>query len=314
MGTQPDLIITDMAITLLPIPACPDGSEQPGTLVSFRNSGNADAGPFDVELNGQIINVPGLVTGGSGSVWFAGQATSGNATAIIDFNSAVAESNETNNDYTRDMPDPTPVDTCTPIVTDTFTPTETPTDLPTLLPTGTDTPAATETGTEPATPVETFTMTRTPDIINTDTLTPNMTMTDTAVPTATFTRTPGATATQTSVIPQNTPYVLAFKNYAMVTSFPNPVLSDTDVRIRFEINRSADKAEFYMFTASRRKVRVIEIPGSLVINNLMQGSNDLIIGKQDLKGLAAGIYYYYVIVDHSGQRVRSKIDKIIIIK
>jgi hypothetical protein len=137
-------------------------------------------------------------------------------------------------------------------------------------------------------------------------------MTRTPVPpTATLTR----TATPTNAItPASTPSVLSFVSSYVMTTFPNPSTVNNGMRVRFEINRSADKAEFYLFTASRRKIRVIEIPRVMVVNNLTQGINDLVIGPQDISDLSAGIYYYYIIVDNAGQRIRSSIGKIVILK
>ena len=100
----------------------------------------------------------------------------------------------------------------------------------------------------------------------------------------------------------------------MIAAFPDPVTANHDMRVRFEINRSAEQAKFYLFTASRRKIREITIPASAVVNNLMQGSNDLMIGQQELSDLSAGIYYYYIVVNTSGQSARSGIEKLIILK
>lgn len=326
MGTQPDLIIVDMSITMLTIPPCPTGSELLGTLVSFRNSGNDDAGPFDVELNGQVINVAGLAMGAGGSVWFAGQAIPGNTTAVIDFNLAVSESNETNNSFAQLLPLPSAVATCTPVVTETFTatdvptelptavstetPTQVPTDLPTELPTGLATQLPTDTATEAPTNTQvtaatytvTSTVTRTSTLVSTPTLT--------RTPTVTSTRTPLPTVTVTQI---NTPVILELTGNSC-TSYPNPAFAGAGLRIRFNINRSASKVVFTMFTTSFRKVRQFERQPLAVINNLTRGDNEMQISPAELDGLSAGVYFYYIKVENNSQSVKSKTEKIIIIK
>jgi hypothetical protein len=188
-----------------------------------------------------------------------------------------------------------PVMAClNPTATFTATPTVT------LVMVSTNTYTATRTYTRTFTPTFTFTVTATNTITPTLTFTPTITATRTGTPTATMTQ-------------QNTPVTLEIVNNESVP-YPNPVRVNVDLKIRFELNRSAEKAEFCMFTPSQRKIRKIEFTAAQVINNLHSGNNHVIVSRDQLSGLAAGVYYYYISAENSSQKVRSKVEKIIVIK
>ena len=199
----PDLIIHSMQITLENGGACNYTSTSLGIRVTVANVGQADAGPFAVDVNGghQATVAAGLTAGATTSVWI-GHYLPGQNTATVDAGVQVAESNENNNSLTQQLPIPTLPPTCTPTVTPTATRTPVP---PTVTPTATRTPVpptATSTPTRtPAPPTATPTATRTPVPL---TATPTPTRTPTATrtliaPTATF------TATLTPVPPTATP-------------------------------------------------------------------------------------------------------------
>lgn len=121
----PDLVITGMHIELETGGSCAF-SIQLGVRVDVRNTGDAAAGPFVVELSGKRQTVDGLAAGASVSPWFAGHAEYGKQRALVDATFLVAESDETNNEHTKAPPVPTLPATCTPTRTVTPTPTRTP--------------------------------------------------------------------------------------------------------------------------------------------------------------------------------------------
>jgi YVTN family beta-propeller protein len=137
----PDLVVLDMFITLVTGHACNYSSTDLGVRVVLGNVGSADAGPFVVDVNGSQQTVTlGLAQGDTLSLWFAGYAPWEN-TAFVDATFQVEESDEQNNELTRQLPVPTLPPTCTPTTTPTPTSTNTPT--PTNTPTITSTPTST---------------------------------------------------------------------------------------------------------------------------------------------------------------------------
>lgn len=130
----------------------------------------------------------------------------------------------------------------------------------------------------------------------------------------TVTRTVTAQATSTfTVTPQDTPVVLVLYNGESIP-FPNPARINEGLRIRFNINRSADSVMFDMFTVSQRRIRKFDLARADIINMLNAGDNDIVIDSSELEGLSAGIYYYYITVGTGSQKVKSKVNKIIIMK
>ena len=125
-GNLPDLVITSIVFDGgTPVTCGPPPSDM-GDRVYIQNQGTAAAGPFSITLNGNRQTVNGLAAGQSTSVLFPVLVMS--ASAVVDVDNQVAESNEGNNTFTVSLPMPTPPPTCTP--TPTVTPTRTPTPGP----------------------------------------------------------------------------------------------------------------------------------------------------------------------------------------
>ena len=110
----PDLTVSNMRIELETGGDCDFTSTTLGVRVEIANVGNADAGPFAVEVNGEQQSVnAGLAQGESLSLWFAGYV-SGENTAIVDSKFQVVESDEENNVLTAFIAVPTLPLPCTP--------------------------------------------------------------------------------------------------------------------------------------------------------------------------------------------------------
>lgn len=110
-GALPDLLIRYYRVDY---DDCPWGG--PGTITAhLKNNGLADAGPFEVEINGAIANVAGLPAGQEGDAitqFPAGPIGGVNITA--DPTNQIAESDETNNSYNIVFTPPPPCITPTP--------------------------------------------------------------------------------------------------------------------------------------------------------------------------------------------------------
>jgi hypothetical protein len=103
--------------------------------VTVRNLGTAAAGSFIVDLNGQRQTVSGLAAGASVVVQFQTFSVPSN-TVTVDATGLVAESNESNNIATWQVPAMTPTRTGTPpptVCVSTVTPTGTVTLLPPVI-------------------------------------------------------------------------------------------------------------------------------------------------------------------------------------
>jgi GH35 family endo-1,4-beta-xylanase len=124
-GVLPDLVIT--SITYVgSSPAC---MNSPKDNVVVTNNGGTNAGTFMVSFtnNGApqpAQTVSSLAAGQSVTLSFA---AGGNVTATADSTNVIAESNESNNSLTAQLPVPTQAFTCTPTSGLTLTPTRTPT-------------------------------------------------------------------------------------------------------------------------------------------------------------------------------------------
>jgi len=142
----PDLAIRQARIELESGGSCDYASTELGVRVTVENAGDADAGPFVVEVNGVQQRVEeGLAAGESVALWFAGYGSEN--TIIVDATSQVEESDEGNNRLSQPLPVPTLPAPCT--LTPVAPPTGTVQFLP-LIATGetrTPTPAAPPTGT-----------------------------------------------------------------------------------------------------------------------------------------------------------------------
>jgi hypothetical protein len=137
----PDLVIRSVRIELETGGACDYTTTQLGTRIVLENAGEADAGPFVVDVNGSQQSVDaGLAAGQTVSLWIAGYSYGGETTITVDAASQVEESNEENNFLSQMVPIPTLPPTCTP------PPTETPADIPTATPSPTPTPTSSPPG------------------------------------------------------------------------------------------------------------------------------------------------------------------------
>jgi hypothetical protein len=150
-GTEvalPDLVIRSVRIELETGGACDYTTTQLGTRVVIENAGEADAGPFVVDVNGSQQSVDaGLAPGQTVSLWIAGYSYGGETTITVDVASQVEESNKENNTLSQMVPIPTLPPTCTPPATQapadisTATPSPTSTSAPSPTPTPTSSPA-----------------------------------------------------------------------------------------------------------------------------------------------------------------------------
>lgn len=112
-GPGPDLVALSMSATLETGGDC-DYVTKLGVRVKFSNTGDTDAGPFVVTVNGVHQNVGGLLQGESGTLWFNGFNTGLNILFVVDSAFQVLESNEQNNQLFQQPPIPSLPPTCTP--------------------------------------------------------------------------------------------------------------------------------------------------------------------------------------------------------
>ncbi len=125
-GALPDLTVQWMYIALETGGSCSYTSADMGTWASIANTGDADAGPFVVSVNGvERLVSAGLKAGASAGYWVHTYVYSGESVAIVDATHLVEESNEQNNELRGQPAIATPPPTCTP--TRTPTPSVTPT-------------------------------------------------------------------------------------------------------------------------------------------------------------------------------------------
>jgi hypothetical protein len=117
----PDLSVSWIATTVRGIYVC-GGPLYLQLSVAIRNQGTADAGPFEVDLNGQYrVTVPGVAAGAYAAANFPNYSSISN-TATVDVTNTVAETEENNNSMTQMMSNlPTPPPCITPTATGTCT-------------------------------------------------------------------------------------------------------------------------------------------------------------------------------------------------
>jgi len=122
LSSQPDLTIKLMYLEMEERQGnCVNAYSPYGIRVRIENTGSANTGPFDVDLNSIHRKVDnGLRAGQSIVLFFAGTTPSGNYEAIVDVTNQIIESREDNNTLSYIAPTPTPPLLCTP------TPTATP--------------------------------------------------------------------------------------------------------------------------------------------------------------------------------------------
>jgi hypothetical protein len=125
----PDLTIEYLQMTLEAGGQCVLGYPYPplGTAAYVANLGDADAGPFVLQVNDATLLVAdGLAAGEHRRIWLATLRWPDASSAVIDATFVVAESNEDNNAYQGIVPIPTLPPSCTPTRTPTVTVTPTP--------------------------------------------------------------------------------------------------------------------------------------------------------------------------------------------
>ncbi|MCL7451703.1 MAG: DUF5107 domain-containing protein [Anaerolineae bacterium] len=110
----PDLVIQSVRIELETGGSCDYESTELGVRLSIQNTGQADAGPFVVEVNDAQQEVPGLPSGQAVSLWSSGYVTGGENTVLVDATMQVDEGDEDNNYFSQMVPIPTLPPTCTP--------------------------------------------------------------------------------------------------------------------------------------------------------------------------------------------------------
>ncbi len=167
-------------------------------------------------------------------------------------------------------------------------------------PTPGGTPAVTNTWTNtPGGPTYTYTWTNTP-----------------GGPTNTWTHTPTWTATSGTGTPTPTPAKeFKFDDSQPIVAYPNPHSIATPVSIDFYLSKPAEVLYFRLYTSSGRLVREVPYTKNMVNNRLLQGKNTVAVGAEYFKGMAQGTYYYVLVAeDNTKKQVKSKIEKIIILR
>ncbi len=107
----PDLVIQEISYSFIVGDPCDPNSADLQVNVRIINHGNADSGPFVVEMNNAWQNVQdGLRAGQRITLWFA--ADSAQISAQADATSLIAESNEENNARTLTLKIATPTPYC----------------------------------------------------------------------------------------------------------------------------------------------------------------------------------------------------------
>ena len=143
------------------------------------------------------------------------------------------------------------------------------------------------------------------------------------IPTATFTRTvtPTVTRTSTPVAPTATftPTVEATSGTEQITGlvpYPNPFIDNgkNTLYIDFNISQTTGVSEIgiRIYTQAYRRILAVSYTGNDAVNVMAQ--RKIAITGDSLSNLANGTYYYYVYVVQNGKEVRSKVDKVIILR
>ena len=114
--TLPDLVISSLGIELEVGDGCLAAPSAPlGVRAIVTNMGDADAGQFEIEVNGVRATIAGgLAAGADAERWFGGYRWPSPELAIVDALDEIAERNEDNNRLNVLLPIPTPPVTCTP--------------------------------------------------------------------------------------------------------------------------------------------------------------------------------------------------------
>lgn len=111
---MPDLVYGSGKVGYINPPNCliPEESYDSGLTVNIRNAGDADAGTFVVDVEGEGIEVAGLGAGESTTLIFSSDYSE--FEIFVDSGDGVEESDESNNIEMVMLPYPTPPADCTP--------------------------------------------------------------------------------------------------------------------------------------------------------------------------------------------------------
>ncbi len=195
---------------------------------------------------------------------------------------------------------PTPTKTSTPIIsptqtrTDTASVTNSPTFTYTMTITQTNTPTQTDTPVPPGS-----TMTITPTLSATCTML-------SATPTETNTPTPVPAITSSPTSEPAGPLKIG-----PIRLYPNPINPDATDNLNITLSLTGavpDKITVYIYTAGFRLVR------HKVFGSADFAGGILAYNCNDLKGLAAGTYYYNVIAEKAGEKSTSAADVLVILR
>jgi len=138
--------------------------------------------------------------------------------------------------------------------------------------------------------------------------------------TSTYTRSVTATSTVTNVINTITPTITRTPEIQEgdkqeindVFVYPHPYNPDSDVlklNISFKLSKSAKSVKIRIYSAAFRLISEAEISA-----NCTPGMNTGSINRGKLKNLSTGTYYFVLVSEDNGTEVRSKVDKLIIMK
>jgi len=205
----------------------------------------------------------------------------------------------------------TPTNTYTNTLTHTETNTPTNTHTNILTNTATNTPTNTQTATFTVTNTITFTAsntrTLTPTFTKTSTITNTFTQTytTTIVPTSTFTPTPVAIEIETK---------FEFDTGVKINLYPNPVIKNTDIKIKYKVKGSEEQVVIRIYTSAFRLVKEILFNKSKIVK-YSDGFSEIVINKNLIDEFSKGVYAYIIIAKNKdGVEIKSRIGKIVIMK
>jgi hypothetical protein len=144
----------------------------------------------------------------------------------------------------------------------------------------------------------------TPSATGTNTPTVSVKLTETNTPVQ-----PGLTATNTLTVAPT-----GVLTIGPVKPYPNPInpIIIPVLRIAVNITGDADRITLKIYTCAYRLIMEQVFEGAdaqqIVEDGIIQYNSD------NLKDLSAGTYYYVIIAENGTSKVRSKVDKIIILK
>jgi len=88
--------------------------------------------------------------------------------------------------------------------------------------------------------------------------------------------------------------------------YPNPVAKGDDLKIRVKITNKVEKIKVKIWTVGFRLIMQEEEEGRA-------GENVINIGREKIKNLANGTYYYVIIIEDKDKKINSKIKQFMVI-